>query len=274
MTGIFRIRAITEDQQEVEFECRNDEDIISAGLRQDVILMSSCREGGCATCKAYCDDGDYALIGCSTQALPQDEEEEGQVLLCRCYPESDLILELPYTYDRISFAPDKREFETAIVDFEMLSSNVMRLHLRRAGEAQERSVRFAAGQFFDIRIPGAADSATRSYSPANTSNSEGDLQLLVRLLPDGRFSNFLRHDVKRGQTLTLRGPSGVFGIKSNGFRPRYFVAGGTGLAPVLSMVRQMQAERELLWVWSRQQRAHAARARVGQAYMRADLGGS
>ena len=93
---------VTEDGETVLFDCGSDEDVITAGLRQDVILMSSCREGGCATCKSLCADGDYELRNCSVQALPPEEEEEGLVLLCRTFPRSDLVLEVPYTSDRIA----------------------------------------------------------------------------------------------------------------------------------------------------------------------------
>ncbi|BBA32729.1 soluble methane monooxygenase reductase component [Methylocaldum marinum] len=241
MSKVHRIRAVTEDGHEIAFECRSDENVISAGLRQDVILMASCREGGCATCKAYCAEGDYQLVGTSVQALPPDEEEEGLVLLCRCFPESDLELELPYTYDRISFAAENPEFQAEVVDFGLISCNVMCLNLRRIGQNSDRKVRFSPGQFFDIRIPGAETNPTRSYSPANIANDEGELELLIRLLPDGRFSEYLRNHITKGERLTLRGPGGIFGLKENGFRPRYFVAGGTGLAPVLSMVRHMHA---------------------------------
>ncbi|MDD5034386.1 MAG: FAD-binding oxidoreductase [Methylococcaceae bacterium] len=240
MSRIHQIEITTEDGETIHFECRGDEDVITAALRQEIFLMSSCREGGCATCKAFCAEGDYQLVGCSVQALPPEEEEEGNVLLCRCFPESDLELEVPYAYSRISFAPEDRCFTAEVVELARLASNTMRLRLRRIGG--DRKVTFAPGQYLDIQIPGTE--LTRSFSPANTPNEEGELEFLIRLLPDGRFSDYLRSGAQIGQPLTVKGPLGVFGLKENGFRPRYFVAGGTGLAPVLSMVRQMHQWKE------------------------------
>ena len=66
------------------------------------------------------------------------------------------------------------------------------------------------------------------------------MEFLIRVLSDGKFSNYLKHDAHLGQSINVKGPSGIFGLKENGFTARYFVAGGTGLAPILSMVRQMQ----------------------------------
>ncbi|NJD06154.1 MAG: methane monooxygenase, partial [Methylococcaceae bacterium] len=160
------------------------------------------------------------------------------VLLCRCFPDTDLSLEVPYTYSRISFEPEDNQFTADVVALNQISVNAARLHLRRQGVNGGRRVAFAAGQFMELEVPGAG--VTRAYSPANIANDDGDLEFLIRLLPDGIMSNYLRSGVKPGTPINVKGPSGIFGIKENGLRPRYFVAGGTGLAPVLSMVRHMQ----------------------------------
>jgi methane monooxygenase component C len=230
-----QVRIVTEDGELVSFDCAGDEDIISAGLRQDIYLMASCREGGCATCKGYCSEGDYEMGKVSVQALPPEEEEDGMVLLCRCYPVGDVEIEVPYTYDRISFSPDGLGFETEIVELEKISSNVVKLRLRRLGNDQQ--IRLDSGQYYNLEIPGT--NVVRSYSPANTENNHGELEFLIRIVDNGQFSSYLEHAAFIGQKLNVTGPLGVFGLKENGFTPRYFVAGGTGLAPILSMVRRM-----------------------------------
>jgi methane monooxygenase component C len=230
-----QVKIITQDGESVCFDCGEDEDIISAGLRQDIYLMASCREGGCATCKGFCPEGDYEMGKVSVQALPPEEEEEGNVLLCRCYPTSDVEIEVPYTYDRISFSPDGLSFEAEIVELRNVSCNVVELRLQRLGDDQQ--IRLDSGQYYNLEIPGTT--ITRSYSPANTTNNRGELEFLIRIVENGKFSNYLEHDAFIGQRINIKGPSGIFGLKENGFTPRYFVAGGTGLAPVLSMVRRM-----------------------------------
>jgi methane monooxygenase component C len=237
MAASHTIKVITEEGESVSFECKSDEDVITAGLRQDIYLMSSCRAGGCATCKAFCTEGDYQLVGCSVQALTPEEEEEGEVLLCRCFPESDMEVEVPYTYSRISFAPDDLDFQAEIVSITPISSNAVRLCLKKLGDGGTQKVHFSPGQFMEIQIP--ETELSRAFSPANIGNDEGDLEFLIRLLPDGQFSNFLRDRAQPSQIVSVKGPLGIFSLKENGFRPRYFVAGGTGLAPVLSMIRQM-----------------------------------
>ena len=236
MASTHQVTIITQDNESLSFDCRSDEDVITAAVRQDIYLMSSCREGGCATCKGFCADGDYILGKCSSQALPYEEEEAGQVLLCRCYPSTNIEVEVPYTYERISFSPEGLVFVAQIVELAQISSNVMKLQLQRTGD--DKQVKFDSGQFFDLEIPGT--SSTRSYSPANTTNKQGDLEFLIRIVDGGKFSEFLKKDATVGQSINVKGPSGIFGLKENGFTPRYFIAGGTGLAPILSMVRRMK----------------------------------
>lgn len=231
----YQVKIITQEGESISFDCSNDEDIISAGLRQDIYLMSSCREGGCATCKGFCVEGNYEIGKVSVQALPPEEEEEGQVLLCRCYPNSNLEIEVPYTYDRISFSPDDLEFDTEIVELSDVSCNVVELRLQRIDNNQQ--IKLSSGQYYDLQIPGTT--IKRSYSPANTANNNGSLVFLIRIVDQGKFSSYLQHDAYVGQRISVKGPLGLFGIKENGFTPRYFVAGGTGLAPILSMVRHM-----------------------------------
>jgi methane monooxygenase component C len=230
----------TEDGATCAFECGPSEDVISAGLRQQVILLASCRAGGCSTCKGKCLDGDYDIKGASIQALPPEEEENGFVLLCRTFPRSDLHISVPYTYDRISFEAIKTNWVGEIVACDRVSSNVVRLVVQvlTADGSAPIKLSFAPGQFVDIEIPGTH--IRRSYSMASLSE-EGALEFFIRILPDGAFSKFLERDAEIGMRLDLRGPSGSFGLHENGSRPRYFVGGGTGLSPVLSMIRHMKS---------------------------------
>lgn len=238
---MYKITAYTEDGEAITFDASATEDIVTSALKHGVILLSSCREGGCATCKAECTDGDYELVNCSVQALPPDEEEDGYVLLCRTYPRSDMSLILPYTSERISFGKANNNWQGEIVHAEKLSSNAVRLIIRPFDPETGAPVKigFVPGQYFDIEVPGT--DVWRSYSMATEPEST-DLEFLIRLLPGGLFSDFLLNRAAPGARLRLRGPSGIFGLRENGLRPRYFVAGGTGLSPVLSMIRHMQTE--------------------------------
>ncbi|HEY8261463.1 MAG TPA: 2Fe-2S iron-sulfur cluster binding domain-containing protein [Methylosinus sp.] len=237
---MYQIVIETEDGETCSFECGPSEDVISAGLRQSVILLASCRAGGCATCKGDCTDGDYELIDVKVQALPPDEEESGKVLLCRTFPRSDLHILVPYTFDRISFQAIQTNWLAEIIACDKVSSNVVRLVLQclTADGTTPISLDFAPGQFVDIEIPGTH--TRRSYSMASVAE-DGRLEFFIRLLPDGAFSNYLQTSAQVGQRVALRGPAGSFSLHKSD-RARFFVAGGTGLSPVLSMIRQLKKE--------------------------------
>ncbi|ODS00098.1 methane monooxygenase [Methyloceanibacter methanicus] len=238
---MYKISAITDDDLEVTFECAPDEDVISAGVRNNVILLSSCHEGGCATCKADCLEGDFELGRCSTQALPPEEEEADVVLLCQTFPRSDLVVRLPYSFERISFHAVQTDWGGEVVGATQISSNVVELQVEAKDpeNGQPVNIPFVPGQYIDIEIPGTGIS--RSYSMASLDD-DPRLQFLIRLLPDGRFSRFLTDHAAPGVPVKLRGPFGGFNIRENGLNSRYFVAGGTGLSPVLSMIRYMKRE--------------------------------
>ncbi|MEO3788039.1 FAD-binding oxidoreductase [Actinocorallia sp. B10E7] len=89
----------------------------------------------------------------------------------------------------------------------------------------------------ELQVPGSE--ATRAYSLANTGNWEGRMEFFIRLRPGGLFSSYLREHARPGEWITVHGPQGAFGLQETGLRPRWFVAGGTGLSPVLSMLRHM-----------------------------------
>ncbi|MGO8848521.1 FAD-binding oxidoreductase [Mycobacterium sp.] len=99
------------------------------------------------------------------------------------------------------------------------------------------SADFESGQFVRITVPGT--DARRAYSPANVANWDGELEFYIRLLPGGVMSQYLTEKASIGDVLTVSSPQGSFTLVENGLRPRWFLAGGTGLSPLLSMLRRM-----------------------------------
>ena len=114
----------------------------------------------------------------------------------------------------------------------------MRLLLQYEDDpALGRAAEFIPGQFMELSIP--ETSITRAYSLANTPNWDGTLEFLIRLQPDGAFSTYLKDRAAVGDALRIKGPQGSFTVDDASHAPRWFVAGGTGVAPMLSILRQM-----------------------------------
>lgn len=205
---------------------------------QQVVLPAVCRNGSCGTCVATVASGEFEQDPYSPDALGPTAGA-GDVLLCRTRARSDLAIDLPYDNNRItSGAPPKREGTITALD--EVANGVLRLRIRLTPDARHGSAaEFDAGQFYQLEHP--RGSVKRAYSMANVNNWDGDLEFFIHSVPGGQFTGWLANEAKVGDTLTMYGPQGAFGLRENGLRPRWFVGGGTGLSQLLSMVRRMAA---------------------------------
>ncbi|WP_434113769.1 2Fe-2S iron-sulfur cluster binding domain-containing protein [Paraburkholderia caffeinilytica] len=235
----FQIQLTTRDDYQLSFDCAPDQDRIAAAAAVNITLPSQCRKGSCGACHATVTCGDYEMSGHHADALLQGRP--GAILMCRTTPRSDLHIALPCDQKKVLFQAMPRRL-TTIVALETIAHNTVRLELRLDPEGGE-AVEFELGQVMEIEIPGSDE--RRPYSLANTSNWDGRLEFLIRLQPDGRFSTFLRERAGLGAELVVRGPMGTFGVREDSLRPRWFVAGGTGVAPMLSMLRCMAELQEM-----------------------------
>ncbi|WP_322031988.1 2Fe-2S iron-sulfur cluster binding domain-containing protein [Paraburkholderia sp. J76] len=231
----YQIELTTRDGEAFGFACEPGQDVLSAAAAADITLPSQCRRGSCGACHAIVTEGAYTLGDHSAHALSPDEPRA--VLLCRTLPAADLRIAAPYDRTKVLLQPVA--VRTArIAALETIADDTRRLELLLdADEASGSAAEFEAGQFAELELPEAG--VKRPFSLSNTSNWEGRLEFLIRLRPHGEFSAYLRERAQPGDVLTVHGPQGGFGLIADSLRPRWFVAGGTGLAPVLSMLRRM-----------------------------------
>lgn len=233
----YNLKLFFEDGHEVAITCAPDEDVISAALRQGLILMSECREGVCSTCKCFLADGEYSeLMSHSVYALSPSEEEEGFVLACRLRPTSDMEIEFDYPFSMVQ-QYEETERRGSLDQIEMVSDTVARVVVRTMG-AQD-PLQYLPGQFVRISL---TNSVSRDFSMANVSDDSRRLEFYIRVYPDGEFSSYIARDASPGEQVTLYGPRGKFILRDNDHTP-VFIAGGTGLAPVLAMLRHLAADR-------------------------------
>jgi len=231
------IELTTRDGEQLRFDCADDQNLLEAAASAHIVLPAQCGQGNCGTCYADVTHGDFTLGKHNPAALPADDAAKGGTLLCCTFPNSDLRVSLPFDHDSILLGEIKiRNAEITAID--SVGENTLRLELRLEPNENDGSMaEFEPGQFMELEVPG--QDIKRAYSLANISNWEGRLEFLIRLQPGGLFSTWLREQAAVGQTLIVHGPKGAFGLSENGLRPRWFVAGGTGLAPMLSMLRRM-----------------------------------
>jgi methane monooxygenase component C len=226
-----------EGRDPIVITCREDEDVISAGLRQNVLLVSDCREGMCGACRGFLEEGRYdSLLTHSQHALSDSDEEEGWVLACRLRPRSDLSLDFDYAADRVGQLDAARR-PGRIVALDRLSSSVVRIVVRTL--AVQEPLRWEAGQHVRLLLPDGG--LARAYSIANLASDGHELEFFIRLMPGGAFSEAIENMRSDGATVAVEGPFGAFTWQAAPREP-VFVAGGTGLAPILSMLRKLAVE--------------------------------
>jgi benzoate/toluate 1,2-dioxygenase reductase subunit len=213
--------------------CEPDQTVADASYRARINIPLDCRDGACGTCKAFCESGDFDGGFYIEDALSPAESEEGYVLPCSMKPRSDLVLQIASTS---AVAKTQAATYTAtITRLERLSATTVSFEV----EIPDRDkLAFLPGQYVNISVPGT--DLTRSYSFSSAPGDER-LSFLVKISPGGVMSDFLTERAAVGDQLSFTGPHGSFFLRE-AERPALLLAGGTGLAPVLSILRTLRAE--------------------------------
>jgi propane monooxygenase reductase subunit len=218
----------------IEMEVDEDEKILDAAFRQGIHLMHGCREGQCSACKSYLLDGDIQMERYSTFACNDAEVAEGYVLLCKSHAFSDCTIELlNFDEDELLGGIPIRTVTTAVAAIEPVTRDIVSLRLRPAGPFD-----FKPGQYVDLTIPGTDEH--RSFSMATTPATASDeIEFLIKKYPGGRFSGLLDDGLAVGDELSMTGPYGSSTLKDGHVLPVVCIAGGAGMAPILSILRHL-----------------------------------
>jgi propane monooxygenase reductase subunit len=218
-----------------EIDCGTGETVLDAAFRHGYNLAYGCREGQCSACKCYLLEGDVELKRYSSFALSDTERSNGYTLMCRSMPERDLTIEL------LHYDPDNYRLENAIEDG--LATVVELIEWTHDIVGVKLSVpedfSFLPGQYVDLHVPGT-DCARRSFSMANLPG-EGAIELMIKRYPNGRLSGMLGSEIVAGTELSFTGPYGAFHLRRSD-APILMIAGGSGMAPILGVLRQLAGE--------------------------------
>ena len=218
-----------------EIDCDEEESVLDAAFRHGYNLVYGCREGQCSACKAYLLEGEVVLKPYSTFALSESEESNGYTLLCRAMPEEDLVVEL------LHFDPDNYKLEHEIRDGRGTVTAVEALthDIRRLGAGGDRAgrLRLPPGPVrgrLDPRRPRRAP-VVLDGEPARRRAHRADREALSQA-GGSRACSTARSSA--GDELRFTGPYGAFHLRDSD-RPILMVAGGSGMAPILSLLRSL-----------------------------------
>lgn len=229
----FDIRIAGTDQH---FPCEPGQNILDAGLKAGIEMPYSCRKGVCGNCAGSVASG-------PVECPPTNVPEAGQVLYCQCLPQGDLEI-VPAAWHRIDPGA-RRTFTVKVFRNTLAAEDVSVLQLRLP--AGQRA-RFKAGQYLQVALP---DGSSRSYSMANPPHESDALQLHIRHVAGGQFTQIVS-TLKTGDVLQVELPFGNFELKEESAAPMLCVVGGTGFAPVKSLLDDMvkkKVQRAVTLVW-------------------------
>ncbi|MGV8872890.1 MAG: benzoate 1,2-dioxygenase electron transfer component BenC [Rhodococcus sp. (in: high G+C Gram-positive bacteria)] len=213
--------------------CEDEQTVADAAYRSRINIPLDCRDGACGTCKALCESGEYDGGTYLDDALSQSESDEGYCLPCSMTPTSDLVLQIAST--SAVAKTQAATHDTVVTAVEKLSPTTVRLAVEAPAGG---TLAFLPGQYVNITVPGSEE--TRSYSFSCVSGSN-ELEFLVKLTPGGLMSTYLSDTAAAGDKISFTGPHGSFFLRE-AQRPALLLAGGTGLAPILSILRTLAAE--------------------------------
>jgi benzoate/toluate 1,2-dioxygenase reductase component len=205
-------------------DCDADEKVSDAAFRQKINVPMDCRDGVCGTCKCKAERGAYELGFYLEDAMTEDEAAAGMVLTCQMMPKSDCVIAIPAS--SLACKTGAQTVQATVAGVEALSDTSYRLRVKLAVP-----MGFLPGQYVNLQVPGTDQARAYSFS----SHPQADeASFLIRNIPGGLMSGYLAR-AKAGDAMALTGPMGAFYLRPV-TRPQVFLAGGTGLAPFLSML--------------------------------------
>lgn len=209
--------------------------ILDAALRAGIYLPHACCHGLCATCKIQVVDGEIEHGPASSFALMDFEREEGNCLACCATAESDLVIEAEIDEDPDAENLPVRDFAGVVTRIEDLTPTIKGVWVRL-----DEPIRFQAGQYVNLELPGEIGS--RPFSIAGAPGDGSEVELNVRVVPGGLGTAYIHERLQVGDRLTMSGPYGRFFVRKSAQAPLLFLAGGSGLASPRSMILDLLAE--------------------------------
>ncbi|CAM2147554.1 Ferredoxin / Ferredoxin--NAD(+) reductase [Pararobbsia alpina] len=216
-------------------DCAEDETLADAAYRQGVNVPLDCRDGACGTCKGHCESGRYDGGSYIEDALSDDEARDGFVLACQMRPKSDCVVRIAAS--AAACKTGVSEVRGTLQSLNRDTATTLTFSIALEGE---RALDFLPGQYANVTIPGSDE--TRAYSFSSPPGAS-HVSFLVRDVPDGKMSRYLRHEAALATSMQFKGPFGSFYLREVK-RPVVMLAGGTGLAPFLSMLASLAAREE------------------------------
>jgi len=228
---------VTVQSSHHEFTVEPGQTILDAALDAGIVLPYSCRDGACSTCRGRVVSGSYDAGHCPGQILAPEDLAAGYTLFCQARPSSDLVIEA----QEIRMASDIqiRKMPSRVMDVARVGTDVAIIQLQLPAADP---FHYYAGQYIQFILK---DGRRRSYSMANPPSEKNLVELHVRHMPGGAFTDRVfgadPSPLKIREILRVEGPFGSFFLREDSDKPLVFLASGTGFAPIKAIIERMIA---------------------------------
>ena len=225
---------VTIKDKDIAFDVAMGMTILESAVRQNINYPQGCLSGNCGACKSVLHSGEVELSPYSEFALSAEEKERGLILACRSVPWSDCEISPIDDDEAIVHASRQLECEVTGIEQATLDIKIVRLKINAGGPFD-----FSAGQYASATF---RDLPPRDFSMANLPG-DNILEFHIRLVPDGAVTPYVMNELKIGENVHVRGPYGTAYYRESHPGPIIAAAGGSGLAPIKSIVSAIVARR-------------------------------
>ena len=210
------------------FQAKPSQTILEAAADAGITIPYGCRSGMCGSCKGKLVSGDVMLEDYQESALTEQEKSDGLILCCKALATESITIDIRESEEEVI---KSKVTPVRVESLEKLNQDVIKMMLKLPGD---ESLKFKAGQYIEFIMP---DNSRRAFSLANPPH-EDLLELHLRLIEGGKFTQFVFNEMKEKSIHRIDGPIGQFYLRESE-KPIIFVAGGTGFAPVKSVIEDM-----------------------------------
>ena len=217
------------------FSANADEALLAAAIRQGIGLPYGCKDGACGSCKCKKLEGIVVHGPHQAKALSVEEAEQGYILTCCGVAQTDVVIESRQVTDESAFPVKK--MPVRVNSLVKASHDVMLVRLQLPASDV---FKYHAGQYVEFLL---RDGARRAYSMGNAPHTQAEtpgVELHVRHMPGGKFTDHVFSAMKEKEILRIEGPFGSFYLREDSTKPMVLLASGTGFAPIKAIIEHLQ----------------------------------